>query len=105
MRYKGLEDQLSRSPILFQISDRLAAVGQLASRVAHEIRNPLGIFKATAQLAKPYSPQFLIVNLVEIIDDAILITRQYAGVKRNSVVGDFKRLPILRKQKIKGFQL
>ncbi len=40
---KGLENQLKRS-------DRLAAVGQLASGMAHEIRNPLASISGSVQL-------------------------------------------------------
>jgi two-component system sensor histidine kinase PilS (NtrC family) len=41
--YKALEDQLKRS-------DRLAAVGRLASGLAHEIRNPLASISGSVQL-------------------------------------------------------
>ncbi|MGE5454888.1 MAG: two-component system sensor histidine kinase NtrB [Methylocystaceae bacterium] len=44
--------QVKRLENEVRIADRLAAVGQLASGVAHEIRNPLGIIGAAAQLAK-----------------------------------------------------
>lgn len=40
-----LEEQLEKS-------SRLAALGQLVAGVAHEIRNPLGIMKATVQVMK-----------------------------------------------------
>ncbi|MBA1334201.1 MAG: GAF sensor signal transduction histidine kinase [Firmicutes bacterium] len=40
---KRLEDQLQRS-------ERLAALGQLVSGIAHELRNPLSIIRATVQL-------------------------------------------------------
>jgi two-component system sensor histidine kinase PilS (NtrC family) len=41
--YKALEEQLTRS-------DRLAAVGRLASGLAHEIRNPLASISGSVQL-------------------------------------------------------
>jgi two-component system sensor histidine kinase PilS (NtrC family) len=41
--YKALEDQLKRT-------DRLAAVGRLASGLAHEIRNPLASISGSVQL-------------------------------------------------------
>jgi len=40
---KALTDQLIRA-------DRLAAMGELTAGVAHEIRNPLGVIRATVQL-------------------------------------------------------
>lgn len=40
---RALEAQLRRN-------DRLASVGQLAAGIAHEVRNPLAILRATAQL-------------------------------------------------------
>lgn len=40
---KKLEEQLHRS-------ERLAALGQLVSGIAHELRNPLGIIRATVQI-------------------------------------------------------
>ena len=40
---RALESQLRRM-------DRLASVGQLAAGIAHEVRNPLAILRATAQL-------------------------------------------------------
>ena len=40
---KSLTDQLIRA-------DRLAAMGELTAGVAHEVRNPLGVIRASVQL-------------------------------------------------------
>ncbi|NPV92810.1 MAG: DUF4118 domain-containing protein [Firmicutes bacterium] len=44
--------QLRRMEEEVRVADRLGAVGQLASGVAHEIRNPIGIIGAAAQIAR-----------------------------------------------------
>jgi len=45
---KALTDQLIRA-------DRLAAMGELTAGVAHEVRNPLGIIRASVQLVEDVS--------------------------------------------------
>jgi PAS domain S-box-containing protein len=46
-RVKQLEEKLS-------ISSRLAALGEMAAGVAHQIRNPLGVMKVSAEMLRDY---------------------------------------------------
>ncbi|MGE5373319.1 MAG: ATP-binding protein [Solirubrobacterales bacterium] len=48
--------QLEAMEAEVRAADRLAAVGRLAAGVAHEIRSPLGVIKAAAQLARDEKP-------------------------------------------------
>jgi len=43
---------LERSRVAYGRAERLAAVGQMAAMVAHEVRNPLGILRANVELAR-----------------------------------------------------
>jgi two-component system sensor histidine kinase HydH len=49
----GVTLQNSRVYELMQERDRLAALGQMAAGLAHEIRNPLGSIKGAAQVLQP----------------------------------------------------
>jgi PAS domain S-box-containing protein len=46
-RMKQLEEKLS-------VSSRLAALGEMAAGVAHQIRNPLGVMKVSAEMLRDY---------------------------------------------------
>jgi signal transduction histidine kinase len=47
---RDLADQIERSETRADHAERLAEIGRLASAVAHEIRNPLGVIAAQAKL-------------------------------------------------------
>jgi two-component system, OmpR family, sensor kinase len=47
---------LERVRIAYGHAERLAAVGQMAAMVAHEVRNPLGILRANVELAREALP-------------------------------------------------
>lgn len=62
---KALTDHLIRA-------DRLAAMGELTAGVAHEVRNPLGIIKASVQLARESDGQpERFAEVVEVIEHEI----------------------------------
>jgi signal transduction histidine kinase len=47
---RDLEDRVERTEVRADHAERLAEIGRLASAVAHEIRNPLGVIAAQAKL-------------------------------------------------------
>jgi signal transduction histidine kinase len=47
---------LERARLAYGRAERLAAVGQMAAMVAHEVRNPLGILRANVELAREKTP-------------------------------------------------
>ncbi|AKL96730.1 signal transduction histidine-protein kinase AtoS [Clostridium aceticum] len=61
---KKLETQVRRG-------ERLAAIGQLASGIAHEIRNPLGIIKTISQTLQQEMKEEDLREGLEIIEDEI----------------------------------
>lgn len=64
-------------------SERLAAIGELSSRLAHDLKNPLSAVKGTAQLIKATNKNLdeLTLKRIEIIERAIFrMTHQIDGV-------------------------
>ena len=51
--------------------DRLAALGEMAAGLAHEIRNPLGAIKGAAQVLNPLKPRGDDGELMQIIDEEV----------------------------------
>jgi two-component system, NtrC family, sensor histidine kinase HydH len=50
VRYRKLTEELEKVEAAMRRSDRLAALGQLSAGLAHELRNPLGTIKASAEM-------------------------------------------------------
>jgi signal transduction histidine kinase len=64
-------------------AERLSAIGELASRLAHDLRNPLSVVKGTAQLIKITNKNLDEVTLkrIELIEKSIFrMTHQIDGV-------------------------
>jgi signal transduction histidine kinase len=64
-------------------SERLTTIGELASRLAHDLRNPLSVVKATVQLIKHTNKDLddLTTKRIELIESSIFsMTHQINGV-------------------------
>ncbi len=64
-------------------TERLSAIGELASRLAHDLRNPLSVVKGTAQLIKMTNKNLddLTLKRIELIERSIFrMTHQIDGV-------------------------
>jgi two-component system sensor histidine kinase HydH len=72
MRVKQAADQLRRHQQELLRAEQLAAVGQLAASVAHEIRNPLTSIKILVDIARrPEAPQTLTKQDLEVIHEEV----------------------------------
>ena len=70
--YVGYARRLARARLALAQSERLSAMGRMAAGIAHEIRNPLGIIKNTAQLLRDeMSEAGMSTELVEFIPEEV----------------------------------
>jgi signal transduction histidine kinase len=77
-------------------TERLSAIGELASRLAHDLRNPLSVIKGTAQLIKITNKNLDDITLkrIELIEKSIFrMTHQIDGV-----LDYVKGTPIIKKR-------
>ncbi len=51
-KIKFLQDEINQKAIKLNQSERLSAIGELTSRVAHDLRNPLSVMKGSIDLLK-----------------------------------------------------
>lgn len=91
---------LLKSLEMMRRSERLALMGQMAASMAHEIRNPLGIMKGTADVLRelydnPEKPNelfdfipFEIKRLNRLVNDFLTFARGVKLEKRLSNIGD-----------------
>lgn len=122
---RDLTEQLMRA-------EKLTALGELVAGVAHEVRNPLGVIRASVQMieqemregcasaelthvmlqeidrldsvvnalldfGRPSEAQFGPVEPARVLDEVVLLTRQYAKSQGVDVSADYgDKLPLIR---------
>jgi signal transduction histidine kinase len=83
-----VQSRLARAEAAVQRSETLAAMGRMAAGVAHEIRNPLGIIRATASRLKkryddPTAPDEKFDYIAEEVDRLDGVLGGYLGFARD----------------------
>lgn len=80
---------LERARVAHGRAERLAAVGQMAAMVAHEVRNPLGILRGQIELARerlgaaaPPREQERFAEMLSEVDRLNQLTEEFLGLSR-----------------------
>jgi signal transduction histidine kinase len=93
--FNGMAEELSaREKRLIQ-SERMAAIGQLATGVAHEINNPIGIIRGYLKMMSPTSPSAQLASELRILDEEAAACERLA-----SDLLDFSRTSELHRSEV-----
>jgi signal transduction histidine kinase len=90
LRYESLQESKTRLQTLFKKmvrAERLAAIGEMTAVLAHEIKNPLGVIRSSAEfltksIQSPEVQEELLRYIVEEIDSVTLVVNNILGLAR-----------------------
>jgi signal transduction histidine kinase len=90
LRYESLQESKTRLQILFNKvvqAERLAAIGEMTAVLAHEIKNPLGVIRSSAEFLTrsarpPHVQEELLRYIVEETDRLTLVVNNILGLAR-----------------------